>query len=119
MILTIAPGSLITLKGEVEETGFVDVLYEGQIVKVYMSDIEKSADRVEGHAGYCRIAQRRKHLDPQIQQRWVGSGAAIAGYATGPMIDVSDPGTREREADPPRNAITIGGLIHSSEMEPT
>jgi hypothetical protein len=42
---------LITLKGEVEDTGFVDVLYEGQIVKVYMSDIEKSADRVEGHAG--------------------------------------------------------------------
>ena len=51
VIVTIASGSLITLKGEVEDTGFVDVLYEGQIVKVYMSDIEKSADRVEGHAG--------------------------------------------------------------------
>ena len=51
MILTIAPGSLVTLKGEVEDTGFVDVLYEGQIVKVYMRDIEKSADRVEEQAG--------------------------------------------------------------------
>lgn len=51
VILTIAPGSLVTLKGEVEDTGFVDVLYEGQIVKVYMRDIEKSADRVEEQAG--------------------------------------------------------------------
>jgi len=49
--LTIAPGSLITLEGQVEETGFMDVLYGGQNVKVYMRDIEKSADRVEGHAG--------------------------------------------------------------------
>jgi hypothetical protein len=38
------------MKGEVEETGFVDVLYEGQVVKVYMRDIEESADRVEGQA---------------------------------------------------------------------
>jgi hypothetical protein len=51
VLLTIAPGSLITLEGEVEETGFVDVFYEGQIVKVYMRDIENGAERVEGHAG--------------------------------------------------------------------
>ena len=51
MLITIGPGSVITVRGEVEETGFVDVFYEGQIVKVYMRDIEKSADRVEGHAG--------------------------------------------------------------------
>ena len=51
VLVTIGPGSLITLKGEVEETGFVDVSYEGQIVKVFMRDIENGADRVEGHAG--------------------------------------------------------------------
>ena len=50
VLLTIAPGSLITMKGEVEETGFVDVLYEGRVVKVYLRDIEESADRVEGTA---------------------------------------------------------------------
>jgi hypothetical protein len=37
------------LEGEVEQTGFVDVSYEGQIVKVFMRDIENGADRVEGH----------------------------------------------------------------------
>ena len=51
VFITIAPGSLITLEGEVEETGFVDVLYEGRVVKVYMRDIEGGAERVEGHAG--------------------------------------------------------------------
>ena len=50
VLLTIAPGALFTLKGEVEATGFVDVLYEGQVVKVYMRDIEESALRVEGQA---------------------------------------------------------------------
>jgi hypothetical protein len=50
VLLTIAPGSLITIKGPVEETGFVDALYEGQVVKVYMRDIENGADRVEGQA---------------------------------------------------------------------
>ena len=51
MILTIAPGSVITVSDEVEETGFVDVFYEGQIVKVYMRDIENGAERIEGQAG--------------------------------------------------------------------
>ena len=51
VILTIAPGSLVTLRDEVEETGFVDVFYEGQIVKVYMRDIENGAERIEGQAG--------------------------------------------------------------------
>jgi hypothetical protein len=50
VLLTLSPGSLFTLKGEVEETGFVDVLYAGQVVKVYMRDIEESAERVEGTA---------------------------------------------------------------------
>jgi hypothetical protein len=43
-------GSVITLRDEVEETGFVDVFYDGQVVKVFMRDIEEKADRVEAHA---------------------------------------------------------------------
>jgi hypothetical protein len=41
---------VITVRDEVEETGLVDVLYEGQIVKVYVRDIENGAERVEGQA---------------------------------------------------------------------
>jgi chemotaxis family two-component system response regulator Rcp1 len=45
--MTIDRGSVITVQGDVEQkSGFVDVAYKGQIVKVYMRDIEKSADRV-------------------------------------------------------------------------
>jgi hypothetical protein len=51
VLITIGRGSVITVRGEVEETGFVDVLYDGQIVKVYIRDIENGAERVEGHAG--------------------------------------------------------------------
>jgi hypothetical protein len=50
ILITIWRGSVITVRGEVEETGFVDVFYEGQIVKVYMRDIENGAERVEGQA---------------------------------------------------------------------
>ena len=50
VLITIGPGSVITVRDEVEETGFVDVFYEGQIVKVYMRDIEERAERVEGQA---------------------------------------------------------------------
>jgi hypothetical protein len=51
VLITIGPGSVITVRDEVEETGFVDVFYEGQIVKVFMLDIEKKTDRVNGQAG--------------------------------------------------------------------
>ena len=51
VLLTIDPGSVITLNGEVERTGFVDVLYNGQIVKVYMRDLENGADRIDAQAG--------------------------------------------------------------------
>jgi CheY-like chemotaxis protein len=41
MFMTIESGSVITVKGDPEqESGLVKVLYEGQIVKVYMRDIE-------------------------------------------------------------------------------
>jgi hypothetical protein len=50
VFMQIAPGSVITLKDEVQPSAFVEVLYEGQIVKVYMRDIENRAQRVEGQA---------------------------------------------------------------------
>jgi hypothetical protein len=41
IFMTIESGSVITVKGDPEqESGLVKVLYEGQIVKVYMRDIE-------------------------------------------------------------------------------
>jgi hypothetical protein len=49
--MTIEPGSVITVKGDVKQSGFVEVGYGSQIVKAFMRDIEKRADRVEGHAG--------------------------------------------------------------------
>jgi two-component system, chemotaxis family, response regulator Rcp1 len=50
--MTIERGSVITVEGDVEQkSGFVDVAYKGQIVKVYMRDIEKSADRVQRQTG--------------------------------------------------------------------
>lgn len=49
--ITIEPGSIITVKGDVNQFGFLDVQYEDQVVKVFMADIEKKADRVEGQAG--------------------------------------------------------------------
>ena len=50
--MTIERGSVISLESEVEqETGFVDVAYKGQIVKVYIQDIEKNADRVQHQTG--------------------------------------------------------------------
>jgi chemotaxis family two-component system response regulator Rcp1 len=50
VLLTIGRGSVITVKAKVQQSGFVDVSYEGQLVNVFMRDIEKSADRVEGQA---------------------------------------------------------------------
>jgi hypothetical protein len=49
--MTIEPGSVITIKGKEEQSGFVDVSYRGQIVQVYMRDLEKRADRVRGQTG--------------------------------------------------------------------
>jgi len=50
--MTIERGSVITVEGDMEQkSGFVDVAYKGQIVKVYMRDIEKSTDRVLGQTG--------------------------------------------------------------------
>jgi len=44
--VTITPGSIITVKGEVLRSGLVDVLYDGQTVAVFMRDIDARADMV-------------------------------------------------------------------------
>ena len=36
--ITIEPGSVIAVKGIEEQSGFVDVSYRGQIVKVFLRD---------------------------------------------------------------------------------
>ena len=44
--VTITPGSIITVKGEVLQSGLVDVLYDGRIVAAFMRDIESRAEMV-------------------------------------------------------------------------
>jgi hypothetical protein len=46
--VTIEPGSVITVKGDAQHFGFVEVRYGVQFVKVFMRDIEKRAERVAG-----------------------------------------------------------------------
>jgi hypothetical protein len=47
VFLTIAPGSVITLQGEVQLSGFVDVLYEDRIVLVFKRDLDLRAARMD------------------------------------------------------------------------
>ena len=49
--ITIEPGSVITVQGIEEQSGFVDVSYRGEIVKVFLRDLEKRTDRVKGQTG--------------------------------------------------------------------
>jgi hypothetical protein len=49
--MTIEPGSIIVVKSGEDQSGFADVSYNDQIVKVFVRDIEKRADRVEGQTG--------------------------------------------------------------------
>ena len=51
VFITIKPDSVITVQGIEQRSGFVDVSYIGQIVKVFVRDIEIRADRVEGQTG--------------------------------------------------------------------
>jgi hypothetical protein len=44
--LTINPGSLITIKGEMHRSGLVSVLHEGQIVAAFRKDLETKAEVV-------------------------------------------------------------------------
>lgn len=43
----IMPGSIIRVNGEVQNSGLVDVLYDGQIFGAFMRDIEARAEKVE------------------------------------------------------------------------
>jgi hypothetical protein len=45
--VTINPGSVITVKGEVHRSGLVSVLYGGQMVAAFRKDIETKAEIVE------------------------------------------------------------------------
>jgi hypothetical protein len=47
VFVTITEGSIIRVKGEVLQSGLVDVLYEGQIVAAFMRDIEARGLLVE------------------------------------------------------------------------
>jgi hypothetical protein len=43
----IVPGSIITVKGNVQKSGRVDVLYNGQIFGSFMRDIAARAELIE------------------------------------------------------------------------
>jgi hypothetical protein len=43
----IMSGSIIRVNGEVQKSGLVDVLYDGQIFGAFMRDIETRAEKVE------------------------------------------------------------------------
>ena len=47
-LLTIKRGSIITVKGDEQAHGFVEVDYEGKIVLAFMRGIQIRADRVRG-----------------------------------------------------------------------
>ena len=48
--VTISAGATITVKGEVQQSGLVDVLYDDRIVAAFMRDIEARAELVEALA---------------------------------------------------------------------
>ena len=47
VFVTIMEGSIITVIGEVQQSGLVDVRYDGEIVAAFMRDIETRAVPVE------------------------------------------------------------------------
>lgn len=48
VFVTLQPGVMITVKGEVLKSGLVDVQYNGQIVGAFMRDIVAHAEAVDG-----------------------------------------------------------------------
>jgi hypothetical protein len=44
--VTITPGSIITVKGEVLQSGLVEILHNGQIVAAFKRDIDARAEMV-------------------------------------------------------------------------
>jgi hypothetical protein len=45
--VTITEGSIISVAGEVQQSGLVDVLYDDHVVAAFMRDIEARAELVE------------------------------------------------------------------------
>jgi hypothetical protein len=45
--VAITPGSIITIQGEEQRSGLVDVLYDCQLVAACMRDIETRAERIQ------------------------------------------------------------------------
>lgn len=46
--ITIPAGSVIELRGEVQESGLVDIMHGGAIAAAFLRDIEERADPLEG-----------------------------------------------------------------------
>ena len=46
--VTIPAGSMLATTGEVQRSGFVDVVYDGRIVAVFMRDLQARAELAEG-----------------------------------------------------------------------
>lgn len=42
--LTLHPGDLIVIRGSVQESGLVDVVYDGVVIAAFMRDIEARAE---------------------------------------------------------------------------
>jgi uncharacterized protein YraI len=45
--VTIAAGARVVIRGQVKESGLVDVLYQDEIVTVFVRDLETKTDVVE------------------------------------------------------------------------
>jgi hypothetical protein len=47
-LVALRTGSLITVRGEVRQSGFLDVLCEGQLVAVFARDMQRFRERPSG-----------------------------------------------------------------------
>jgi hypothetical protein len=55
VFVTVTEGSIITIAGEVQKSGLVDVRYDGGIVAAFMRDIEARAEVVEDTSAQCLV----------------------------------------------------------------
>jgi hypothetical protein len=95
VVVTIAPDSVITLRDEVEEAGFVDVYYDSQVVKVLCATLKKKrteSKRKHGNRALAQLEYRQPKLfcDDQILRRRARGGArlrfsAFISFATTPF----------------------------------
>ena len=89
--LSIEPGSIVNVKGDVGAFGFVEVVYEGKSVLVFMRDIELRADRVRYGASKItvtvepnwRFTWRPRFILKPIHQR---SGSSLTMELSVPVL---------------------------------